>query len=169
MGRDRHQQTTSKETTKQRKQFHWDKALRKTTEDTLERSQWGRGSHREMGGASRWGQETRRERASPSAEKESEEEGGRMRWESQLGPAGPDVAFGCDSHCESPRWPQLPSQSSPPHSSNLTPVRTPPPTFRSQPTAGDGTGPRTPGFLSCLQVPPLTCQAGTANWLELGA
>ena len=58
MGRDRHQQTTSKETTKQRKQFHWDKALRKTTEDTLERSQWGRGSHREMGGASRWGQET---------------------------------------------------------------------------------------------------------------
>ena len=26
-----------------------------------------------------------------------------MRWESQLGPAGPDVAFGCDSHCESPQ------------------------------------------------------------------
>ena len=51
-GRERHQQTISQETTKQRKEFPWDKAWR-NLEDTLEGSQWRRGSHREMGGAGR--------------------------------------------------------------------------------------------------------------------
>ena len=87
-----------------------------------------------------------------------------MRWESQLGPAGPDVAFGCDSHCESP-------QAAP-----TTFLVLPTPFFKSHSSQDSSSHfplpahcwewhwpPGPPGFLRCLQAPPLTCQAGTAN------
>ena len=102
-----------------------------------------------------------------------------MRWEKQLGTAGPGEASGCYSQCMSPpASPNLPSQPFPPHSSNLAPVTALPPASPASPLLGMAlgsqpaflwapcTGPQEPlGFQGYPQAPPLTSQVGTANWL----